>query len=144
MTVSSELLSVSIGRIYDCAVDPGRLPDALSHVYPAVGCANASLELIDIRTSRPVLSIHVGIADGFVRTMIGYAPDVVRHVGRLGAAARPADGGSGHPEPDPQSRPNIAYSAFALDVDGVPAEVAIYNVGSSSEASVILPATAGG
>lgn len=77
IAVSNAVVSDVIGRIYDCAVDPGRWQDALSHVYPLLRCANAALDLMDIRTSRILLHITAGIPDEYDRTIVDYAPDVV-------------------------------------------------------------------
>ena len=81
--VPNALLSDVIGRVYDCAIDPNRWEDALSHVYPLVHCASASLDLVDLRTGRVLLHVATGIPEEFARSIVDYAADAIEMWGGL-------------------------------------------------------------
>lgn len=50
--ISTEEFSVLVGRIYDCAIEPDRWPNAMGEICRAVRCAAAAILLIDLQTSQ--------------------------------------------------------------------------------------------
>jgi len=50
-----------VGLIYDCALDPGRWPEALERIIGALRFHNASMSLMDLRAGTYPLNITCGI-----------------------------------------------------------------------------------
>jgi DNA-binding CsgD family transcriptional regulator len=81
--VSNTELSGLIGAIYDCALDPGRWPETLGHIYRAVGCVSASLTVQEIPSGRVLLTVTEGIPSPYRETINNYGPNIIAMWGGL-------------------------------------------------------------
>jgi DNA-binding CsgD family transcriptional regulator/PAS domain-containing protein len=70
-----------VGLIYECALDPGRWPDALGRIMRALRFYNASMSLMDMRAGTYPLNITCGVEEPWLSRMPAYASDVVEQWG---------------------------------------------------------------
>ncbi|GAO40867.1 hypothetical protein SCH01S_52_00500 [Sphingomonas changbaiensis NBRC 104936] len=75
--LSAVMLSELVGMIYDCALEPARWPDTLTHLRDALGFANASLSLIDLRSGDTPLNITIGVEEPWLTAMNGYGAEII-------------------------------------------------------------------
>ncbi len=86
--LSPGMLSDLIGRIYDCALDPGRWPDVLADINRRLGFRQATLTLQAMPGGAVLLSVASGIADDWLARSTAYGPEVIEGWGgaaRIGA-----------------------------------------------------------
>ena len=86
--LSPETLSGLIGRIYDCALDPGRWPDVLADINQRLGFLQTTLTLQSMPAGAVLLSVASGISDDWLRRSTAYGPEVIEGWGgaaRIGA-----------------------------------------------------------
>lgn len=78
-------LSDLIGRIYDCALDPGRWPDVLADINRRLDFLQATLTLQAMPSGTVLLSVASGISDDWLMRSTAYGPEVIEG---WGGAAR--------------------------------------------------------
>jgi DNA-binding CsgD family transcriptional regulator len=81
LPLSSAALSNLIGKIYDCALDPGRWPETLTLIHRELGFASASLTWMELPSGRPLLNVIVGVEPEWSRALPQYAADMTAQWG---------------------------------------------------------------
>lgn len=75
--ISTERLSVLVGLIYDCAIDPGRWPIAMEAIRRELDCHNATLDLMLLPSGEALTSIICNVPAHFAALIPGAGPDVL-------------------------------------------------------------------
>jgi DNA-binding CsgD family transcriptional regulator len=73
MDVTPQVLSETIGEIYDCAVDPARWTETLPRLRRLFRCENAMLALTDLTTGQTPLSAHDNVAPEWLACLPRYS-----------------------------------------------------------------------
>jgi DNA-binding CsgD family transcriptional regulator len=86
--LSAAAFSDLVGAIYDCALDPGLWPGVLATMRRELRFHNASMSLIDLRTSATPINILSGVEEPWLSRIELYSEDVLEQWGGAGAFHR--------------------------------------------------------
>ncbi len=116
--LSHETLSDLIGRIYDCAVEPGRWPTAMEAIRRALNFEVSTLNLQRLPSFEVVLNVTSNVPAAFIPLIAGAGTDVVEQWGGAERIAGLAFDEPGvlswvNPAFDPQTTTNRYYLEFA-------------------------------
>jgi DNA-binding NarL/FixJ family response regulator len=74
--ISPEELSLLIGAIYDCALDPSKWEAVLSQIVSLLDCHNGVLSLTDVRYDRLLIYRTVGITEEWQAIQEKHVPEI--------------------------------------------------------------------
>ena len=73
--IDSRALSILIGSIYDCALDPSRWEHALADIKSVLDCQFAVLHLNDLHCNRLLIQRNVGLDPSWMEQFPKYVPE---------------------------------------------------------------------
>ncbi|MBN9221113.1 MAG: helix-turn-helix transcriptional regulator [Mesorhizobium sp.] len=91
----TELLSLLIGLIYDCAIDPSNWERTLAEIRRSLGFCNGMFTVWTAPNGLPILNVTSGIADDYARRIPEHGADIVA---QWGGAERIASFAVGEPK----------------------------------------------
>jgi PAS domain-containing protein len=75
-TLSPDRLSNLIGKIYDCAIDPGRWRQTLMEICRSIECVSGAMLLIDLEHSQHKFAYTCGLSTEWERRYFDYSNDL--------------------------------------------------------------------
>jgi DNA-binding CsgD family transcriptional regulator len=117
----TELLSLLIGLIYDCAIDPSNWERTLAEIRGSLGFCNGMFTVWTAPNGLPILNVTSGIADDYARRIPEHGADIV---GQWGGAERIASFAVGEPkvlsrEREQASWPDTPYYRDWIEPQGI-------------------------
>ncbi|WP_137931076.1 helix-turn-helix transcriptional regulator [Mesorhizobium comanense] len=117
----TELLSLLIGLIYDCAIDPTNWERTLAEIRRSLGFCNGMFTVWTAPNGLPILNVTSGIADDYARRIPEHGADIVA---QWGGAERIASFAVGEPkvlsrEREQTSWPDTSYYRDWIEPQGI-------------------------
>src|SRR6266545_110321 len=89
--IDHRALSILVGSIYDCALDPSLWEQALAGIRDMLCCQTAVLSLLDLRLDRFLLNRTVGIEPRWLEEQAKHAPEIGTKIAEHCAGGRSLD-----------------------------------------------------